>query len=293
MREFTPIRTALFVPGTRTDRVDKAVGVGADIVIIDLEDAVPLDMKVQTRTPVREKIVEHADKKVFVRVNALDTEYAVDDVREIVVKELTGIMFPKVETASQVKDIDKLLSDVEQDIGIKIGSVGLIALVETALAVENAYDIAAAAPERMITMAFGAADFTLDIGVEMTIEGWELHYPRAKMAIAARAAGIHSPIDTPFMIDIKDLEGLENDAIRAKKLGFQGKLCIHPNQVGVCNRIFAPTKEEIEFAQKAVLAFEEAETNGSAAIQINGKFIDYPIVERARRILHLAEANNS
>lgn len=290
MKEFTPIRTALFVPGNRPDRVDKAINTSADAVIIDLEDAVPLAQKKETRSVVREKLLQHRNQMVFVRVNALDTEFVRGDIDEVIIEDLTCIVIPKVETAAQIREINALLLETEEKKGIKPGSIHIIPLLESALAVEQAFQIASEKtdPERLFTMAFGAADFTLDMGIELTKTGKELSYPRARIAVACRAAGIDPPLDTPFMIDLKDRKALEADIQRAKRFGFQGKLCIHPNQVEICNTMFSPADHEIAFARKVIQAFDEAEAGGTGAIQLEGKFIDYPIVERSRRILKLA-----
>jgi citrate lyase subunit beta / citryl-CoA lyase len=292
MKDIGPIRTALFVPGTRPDRVDKAVATAADMIIIDLEDAVPLDQKTAVRPAVAGKVAEHRDRKIFVRINGLATDFARGDLKTVIVPGLSGIMVPKLETAEQVREIDELLCDAERDQGIALGEIVVLALVESALGVENAFAIASEKtdPDRRFTIAFGAADYTLDLGIELTRTGEELSYPRARIAVACRAAEIAPPIDTPFMIDLKDMEALEADTNRAKQLGFQGKLCIHPNQVEVCNRLFSPTPEEIEFARRVVEAFVAAEAQGSAAIQLDGKFIDYPIVARSRQILKLSES---
>jgi citrate lyase subunit beta/citryl-CoA lyase len=126
------------------------------------------------------------------------------------------------------------------------------------------------------------------MGIHITKSGEELSYARARIAIACRAAKVDPPLDTPFMIDLQDLEALEADAQRAKQLGFQGKLCIHPNQIEICNRIFSLTTQEIAFAEKVIKAFTQAEASGEAAIQVDGKLIDYPMVEQARRILKAA-----
>ena len=290
MKEIGPVRTALFVPGNRPDRVDKAVNTAADVIIIDLEDAVPLNQKEETRPFVAEKVRQHKDRKIIVRINALSTEFARGDLVEVVMEGLTGIMVPKLETPADVQDINTLLIEAEEKKEIPRGSIVVIALIESALAVENAYQIASEKtdPDRLFTLAFGAADFALDMGFELTKTGEELTYPRARIAVACRAAGLDPPIDTPFMIDLKDLKALEEDTKRACRLGFQGKLCIHPNQLDICNRLFSPTEEEVEFAKKVIAAFEEAEAGGVAAIQLDGKFIDYPVVARSRHILRLA-----
>jgi citrate lyase subunit beta/citryl-CoA lyase len=290
MREIEFIRTALFVPGDRPDRVDKAVNTAADAVVIDLEDAVPYKQKKEARSLVREKIRQHRDRQVFVRVNALDSEFVHQDLEAVVLESLSGIIFPKVESSAHIRKINRFLLIAEQYNKVPPGSISVIPLIETALAVENAFQIVAQRtdPERLFTAAFGAADFALDMGFEVTRTGEELSYPRARIAVACRAAGVKPPLDTPFMIDLKDREALEVDVKKARQLGFQGKLCIHPNQVEVCNRIFSPTPEEIEYARKVIQTFEQAEAGGKAAIQLEGKFIDYPVVENSRRILKLA-----
>jgi citrate lyase subunit beta/citryl-CoA lyase len=285
------IRTALFVPGNRPERVDKAFLAKADLVIIDLEDAVPLSQKREARSQAARKIVQHTGKKVFVRVNALNSGFFTEDLEGIVDHGLVGIMVPKTEAAQQVREIHALLLDEENSKGITAGKVELLLLIETAMGIERVFEIARESRiiNRSAVFAFGAADFCMDLGIAMTSRGEELLFPRARMAIACRAADVPPPLDTPYMIDLKDAEGLEADAKRAKQLGFQGKLCVHPNQVDICNRVFSPTKEEIAFARRVVDAFQEAENTGVGAIQVDGKFVDPPIVKRAKRILQMEE----
>ena len=289
--EIGPLRTALFVPGNRPDRVDKAVKTSADAVIIDLEDAVAFTEKEASRSKVRDKIIEHAERKIIVRVNSLDSPFFEGDLAEVVTGNLVCLMVPKVESAAHVREINENLLKIEKEKGMLEGSVSIIPLIESAGAVQNIFEIVTekTAPSRIYCVAFGAADYTLDMGIEITKEGAELSYPRSRIAVASRAAGIEPPLDTPFMMDLKDMEALKVDAGRAKQLGFQGKLCIHPNQIEPCHAIFSPAKEEILYAERVVQVFEEAEKEGSAAIQLDGRFIDYPVVERARRILKLAK----
>ena len=284
--ELGPLRTALFVPGNRPDRVDKAVKTSADAVIIDLEDAVALTEKEASRSKVRDKILEHAERKIIVRVNSLDSPFFQGDLAEVVTGNLACLMVPKVESAAHVREINENLLKIEKEKGMVQGTVSIIPLIESAGAVQNIFQIATekTEPSRIYCVAFGAADYTLDMGIEITKGGAELSYPRARIAVASHAAGIEPPLDTPFMMDLKDMEALKVDAGRAKQLGFQGKLCIHPNQIEPCHAIFSPTKEEILYAERVVKVFEEAEKEGSAAIQLDGKFIDYAVVERARRI---------
>ncbi len=285
-----PIRSALFVPGNQPDRVDKAVATIADRVIIDLEDAVAISQKAQTRALVRDKVIDHKDRRVLARINGLETDFIMGDLEAVVVNELGGLMLPKTENSHQVGEIDRLLVDLEKKQGLAAGNTAVILLVESALGVQNIFQITSAAAElnREFLIALGAADYALDMGIEITKDGAELIYPRSRIALACRAAGIAQALDTPFMIDLKDIEALKDDAARAKKLGFQGKLCIHPNQIEPVHLIFTPTAEEISFARRVVETFEAEEAGGSAAILVDGKFVDYPVVERARRILQLA-----
>ena len=291
MKKIDFIRTALFVPANRPDRIDKAVNTPADAVIVDLEDAVPPALKAEARPVVREKIQKHNTPRLLVRVNALDTEFVQADLDELVVEGLGCIIFPKMEKPEHLRKANQLLSDAEARNGIPAGAVSMIALIESALGVENAFRIISGKTnaDRLFTAAFGAADFTLDMGIEMTKTGAEIAFPRARLAVACRAAGVEPPIDTPYMIDLKDPEALEADAKRAKQLGFQGKLCIHPNQVEICNKIFSPTDKDIEQAHKIVDAFKEAEAAGTGVLQVDGKFIDLPLVKQAQRVLKIAE----
>jgi citrate lyase subunit beta/citryl-CoA lyase len=291
MMKFSPLRSALFVPGNRPDRVDKAVRTGADAVIIDLEDAVALNEKEAARSKVRDKILEHAERKIIVRVNSLDSPFFQGDLEEVVTDNLACLMIPKVDGAAHIREINENLLKVEKEKSMKPGALSILPLIESASAVQNIFEIASekTMPSRVYCVAFGAADYTQDMGIEITKEGTELTYPRSRIALASRAAGIEPPLDTPFMMDLKDMEALKTDANRAKQLGFQGKLCIHPNQVEPCHAVFSPTMDEIRHAQKVVQAFEEAEKEGTAAFQLDGKFIDYAVVERARRILRVAK----
>lgn len=286
------IRTALFVPGNKPDRIEKAFNTEADVIIIDLEDAVPLSEKETSRSKIREKVTQYADRMMLIRINALGSPFIKDDLEKAVVEGVNGIILPKVEKPDDIHEINSLLCAVEKKRAIPDGSIRLFPLIESAAAVQHVYEILSikTKPERIYTAAFGAADYTLDMGIEMTMEGNELYYARSKIAIACRAAGIAPPIDTPFMIDLNDIEALISDAKRAKELGFQGKLVIHPKQVEPCNRVFSPTPEEIARAEKIIQVFEEAEAAGTAAIQVEGKFIDYAVVKKSRDILALAAA---
>jgi len=285
-----PLRTALFVPGNRPDRAAKALGLAADAVILDLEDAVPIAEKEKTRALVRDVLESSPGKRVYVRVNGLSTPYCREDLEAVVCGNLTGILMPKVESPENVFQTDKILTELEKAAGLEIGSLEVVSLCESATALEGIYQTASTNPEhhKISAVAFGGADYVVDMGVTMTRRARELEYPRQRIPVACRAAGISPPIDTPWMVDIKDIDGLVEDAKRAKAYGFQGKLLIHPIQIEPCNEVFTPTKEEIVYAKRLIKAFEEAERTGRAVFQLEGNLIDYPMLERAKRICALA-----
>ena len=171
MKRFGPIRTALFVPGSHPDRVDKALAAGADVIIIDLEDAVPLALKGETRSKVREKVSEHGGRNVIVRVNAIGSGFCQGDLDEVVVKSLGCIMLPKVESPEQIREIGHRLSRLEQERAMDSGTLSIIPLIESARAVQNIFPILSeeTEPARLLTVAFGAADYSLDLGMEIIL----------------------------------------------------------------------------------------------------------------------------
>lgn len=288
---FALMRTALFVPGTRPDRVDKAMATQADTVIIDLEDAVPPEQKAEARQVVRAKLAQYPGHRIMVRCNALGTGFFENDLQALAGSKLSTLFVPKVETRRQVDTIDDAMLKLEHAGGLPESSINLLCLIETALAVENAFALTsqAAGLQRACMVAFGAADYATDMGIELTSHGRELYFPRYKISNASHAAGLPGPIDTPYMYDLKDLDTCRTDARRAWELGFTGKLCIHPNQIDICNQVFSPTEAERAFAQKVINAFAQIRESGQGVLQVNGKFIDKPVVERCRIILALAE----
>lgn len=282
------LRSLLFAPGNVTRRVEKALSLEADAVILDLEDAVPLAEKVQARGLVADALQQPRSAHGYVRVNALSTGLTIDDIQAVMSPALDGIMLTKVEEAADLYKVDWLMGYLEGRLSLPKGSIDLIPLVENAKGIQNAYDIARAIP-RVKRLCFGAIDYTADIGVKLTPDGGEIFYARSQLVNASRAAGLEPPIDTVYP-DIKNPAGLERDTAIAVQLGFQGKLVIHPDQIAPVNRMFSPSKGDIAYAKKVVAAFEEAEAQGHAAITLEGgKFIDYPVVHNARRLLGLAE----
>lgn len=287
MKEISLIRSALFVPGDQPARIDKAVASSADVVIIDLEDAVAPARKEEARKICAKKIKEHRAEKILIRINGLATEYIEADLKEAVATGPWGIVLPMVEKPEQIGKINWILDNIEDSITLSNGSITLIPLIETALGIENSYNILKeeTTNNRLISAAFGSADFAVDMGLNLTVAGEETAYAKARLAIASRAANISPPLDSPFMIDINDIDALEAESRRALQLGYQGKLCIHPKQLDIINMVFSPSAEEVRRARKIIKAFEEAKEKGIAAITVDGQFVDLPVMERAKRIL--------
>jgi citrate lyase subunit beta/citryl-CoA lyase len=277
------LRSFLFAPGNHARRVEKALSLDADAVILDLEDAVAIAEKPATRGLIAEALTRQRTGLLYVRLNAVDTEFCYGDLVAVVQRGLDGLILPKVETAAGLLTVDWLLTQLERERGLSAGNIDLIPIIETAKGLAD-IDAILRAGSRVKRVAFGAGDFTLDVNMLWTRTEEELAYARAKIVTASRAAGIEAPLDTVW-VDLADSEGLDQSARTAFGLGFQGKMCIHPAQVPIVNRVFTPSAAEIEFAEKVVAAFARAEAEGVASIQLDGKFIDYPIVYRARRVL--------
>src|ERR1700739_3782497 len=283
-----PLRSFLFAPGNHARRVEKALSLDADAVILDLEDAVATAEKRATRDAVTAALTRPRRALLYVRVNAVDTEFCYGDLVAIVRPGRDGIILPKVESAAGIATADWLLAQLEREQGLMPRAIDLVPIIETARGL-NQIDGILAAGARVKRVAFGAGDFTLDVNMAWSRYEAELAYARAKIVTASRAAGIEAPFDTVW-VDLADLDGLEASVRTALGFGFQGKMCIHPNQVAVVNRVFTPSEAEVAFAERVVAAFARAEAEGSAAIQLDGKFIDYPILYRAQRVLEKIEA---
>jgi citrate lyase subunit beta / citryl-CoA lyase len=280
-------RSFLFAPGNHPRRVEKAMSLDADAVILDLEDACPVAEKVATREVVVAACQQPRPGLAYIRVNATTTEWGYGDLVAIVRKGVDGIVLPKLETVDELRAAEWVIANIERERGFSAGAIDLIPIIETAKGLTNLNAIASAST-RIRRIAFGAGDFTLDVAMAWTRSEAELLPYRSACVLASRAGNLEAPLDTVWA-ELKDAEGFYASAVHAKNLGFQGKMCIHPDQVPVVNGVFAPTPAEVEWSRKAVAAFAEAEKAGSASIQLDGKFIDYPIVYRAQRIVALAE----
>jgi citrate lyase subunit beta/citryl-CoA lyase len=223
----------------------------------------------------------------YVRVNAMSTEWGYGDIVAVVQKGIDGIILPKLETVDEIRAADWVISNLERERGLPKGSIDVIPILETGKGLANIRGICAAGT-RIKRLAFGAGDFTLDMNITWSRSEAELLPYRSECVLASRAGGMEPPIDTVW-VDIKDTEGFRASVANIKGLGFQGKMCIYPDQVPVVNEMLAPTAAEVEWSKKVVAAFAEAEKAGSASIQLEGKFIDYPIVYRAERVIAMAE----
>jgi citrate lyase subunit beta/citryl-CoA lyase len=282
-----PLRSFLFAPGNSPRKVEKVFAVGADAVILDLEDAVATAEKAAARQAVVGALQRRRACLGYVRINAMTTEFCYGDLDAVVRPGLDGVILPKVDSAWQLKAVDWLLGELERAHGLEVGNIDLMPIIETGsgMAAVNAI---AGAGTRVRRLAFGAGDYVLDLGLAWTRAEEELSHARAAVVVASRAAGLEPPIDSVW-VDLKDSEGFEASTRRVLRMGYQGKMCIHPDQVAVTNRVFTPSDEEVAHAERVVSAFLKAENEGSASIQLDGHFIDYPFVYRAQRILATVE----
>jgi citrate lyase subunit beta/citryl-CoA lyase len=276
-------RSFLFAPGNHPRRVAKALALDADAAILDLEDACPIAEKKATRSVVVAACQRPRKCLAYVRVNATATEFGYGDIVAVVQRGVDGIILPKLESADEITAVDWVISNLEKEQGLPVGAFDVIPIIETGRGMANIRSITAA-QTRVKRIAFGAGDFTLDMSIEWSRTEIELLPYRSECVLAARAANIEAPIDTVW-VDLKDPEGFTNSTRHIKGLGFQGKMCIHPDQVPVANEILSPSRADVEWSRKVVAAFQAAERNGSASIALEGKFIDYPIVYRAQRVL--------
>jgi citrate lyase subunit beta/citryl-CoA lyase len=277
-------RSLLFVPGNNPAIVQTADVFGADGVIFDLEDAVSVDEKDAARLLLSRFLALPLVKnhEVIIRINGLDSPFFDADLDRIVVEKLDSLMVPKA-CVRDLKIIAKRLSELETSRQLK-KTIALIPIIESAASLLEVEAIATL--PRVTALLFGAEDFSNDMEIKRTRLGDEISYPRARVAVACKAAGIDA-IDTPFT-DTADTEGLKADIAKAKSFGFVGKACIHPNQIDVINAGFAPTLEEIRQAKRIVIAFRAAELEHTGVFTLDGKMIDKPIVERAQKLLKKA-----
>ncbi len=284
----TILRSLLFVPGNRPNMFEKALGFSPDVFVPDLEDSVPTDEKANARAVAASFLAKLSDtgSLVIPRVNSLDTGLLEQDLAAIITPKIYGLSIGKVQTVQEIAEICGLIEPLEQKAGLAAGRLKLIPWIESAKAIVNAYEICSSS-KRIIAVAFGAEDFTNDMGIERTDDDSEIAYARSAVCIAARAADVVA-LDTPYF-GFRDTDGLQRDANTAKKQGFKGKFAIHPAQIDIINATFSPSPQEVEHAKRVLAAFEAAEHQGRGSTSLNGKVIDVPVVKRARAILEMAD----
>jgi malyl-CoA/(S)-citramalyl-CoA lyase len=310
-RKDRPHRSELAVPGTNVRAMTKAATLGADLVFLDLEDAVAPDDKEQARTNVIEALLaqDWTPCAVSVRVNGLDTHWCYRDVVEVVEEAggiLDTVLVPKVGSPSDVEFVATLLDQIEQRNGWPAGRIGIHILIETAKGMANVESISRARPDRLEAMVFGVADYAASVRARTTNIGganpdyavltdadaageralhWgdQWHFGISRMVAACRAEGLR-PIDGPFG-DYEDAEGFRAAARRAAALGCEGKWAIHPSQVTLANEVFTPSGAEIEKARRILEAMEQAAKEGKGAVALDGRLIDAASIRMAEALI--------
>lgn len=290
-----PVRTPLFAPGIKERVITKALESGADSVILDLEDSVPIASKAEARTLIA-GVIDGAAKlatrpAIFVRVNGASTGLLMDDLYAVVRPGLDAILLAKAENIEDVTDAAAAMDKLERERDMTPGSVEIILQIESALGVYNCFPLIKSS-KRVAATCFGSArdgDLQSDLGCSWSIEGTELLYARSKVLLDTRAAGSDiQPIDGVFS-DLNDEAGLLADSQLSARLGFIGRTVIHPKQIAPVKRAYAVPEAEVAYYQKVVTEFAAAEKSGTAAIVVEGKLVDYAMAQRARRVLALAQ----
>lgn len=291
-----PRRSLLFMPGDSRPKISKATQLEVDAIIMDLEDGVALNHKTEARQTVVEALntLAFGPRERLIRLNALPhlpaaaaAELALADLRGTAVARPDGYVIPKVEQPEQVQFVSNFLDETERTHGWPTGGIRLLVLIETALGVMNLRDIAQASP-RLEALMFGAEDLAGDVGAIRTPAGWEVFYARSAVVTAAAAYGLQA-IDSPCL-DLNDLPALEQECRLARQLGYDGKMAIHPRHIEPINRIFAPSPEEIEQAQRLLQAHAAHQAAGTGVFAFEGKMVDMPLVRAAEHILARARA---
>jgi citrate lyase subunit beta / citryl-CoA lyase len=286
-------RSLIFVPSNIKRFINKAKVVNADIICFDLEDSVPVNEKAVARQTIMEALTQRTEYKsnIYIRINSFDSGLAPLDLNAIIRKGIDGIVIPKVNDEIEFSTLVDLISTLEQKRGIEKNSIKLLPSIETAKGVVNAYSIAKTV-QRVNALVFGVFDFLYDMRLDYDEnDGIGYAYARAKVPVDARAAGVAS-IDGIWQ-KVDDIDGLRNDAIIAKRLGYSGKSIIHPNQIETVHKIFVPNRNEIEWAKKVVEALGEAMEEGvnRGAVKLEGKMIDAVHYKQAKAILDAINNN--
>jgi len=282
-----PTRSVLFAPANHAGRIARLLSSDADVAVLDLEDAVALNEKENARAAAVEAIGSQKHPRLMVRINGMASSHCHSDLLAVVRPGLAGVLVPKVESPRDVAIVDWVLSQLEAQRSA-CRTIEIIPLIENAAGVLAAAEIARAS-QRVRRLAFGVVDYVHDLRLEPPDGNSAIDFARNQLVHASRAAAIDRPIDG-VVTQVRDADRFKHEALRARRSGFGGKLCIHPDQVGLANECFQPSESEIRRAQEVVEAFGKAEARGEAAITLDGEFIDYPVAERARRIIAEAQS---
>ena len=285
----TPMRTLLFVPAHRANMVEKAAGIPADVIVLDLEDAVPPNQKATARDSLHTSIdaLKSGGKAVHVRINHLDTGLTKDDLSAAIRPGIDGLLFPKAQSAAQIRELDVMIRERELHGGVRPGTIALIPMIETARGVLRCEEIATSST-RIAALALGGEDYAADLGIPRTQQANEFEYARRSIIHVAVAYGLR-PLDGIYAT-LHDEPGLMADARYARSIGMKGKYVVHPDQVGPVNDVFSPTPEELTSARRIVQAYDAAMDGGIGVIDVDGQLIDVPVANRARDLLAYAEA---
>ena len=292
------LRSWMFVPGDRGRMLEKAFGLSVDAIMMDLEDGVAASEKDTARRQIaaaldqlaarlKEDASTHTPSR-YVRINAVGHERMREDLASVVRPGLEGLVVPKVETPEQVKIVERILDVREPELKMPANNVRMLVAIESPKGLFNAYSIASASP-RVIGLIFGAEDFCRELSLPLRREGEARDLIYARSAIVTAAAAAHVQVVDGVWVDLKDPEGLATFARQSRRLGFSGMSLIHPSQIDAVNAAFTPTADEIDYARRVLKAFEDARARGEGAVAFGGQLLDYPIVDRARQTVELAE----
>jgi len=287
IRNFKKRRTMLYIPGNNPAMIQQGGIYGADSILLDLEDAVALNQKDAARTLVRNmmKVIDFYDTEVCVRINHLSTPFGMADLEEIVPLQPSAIRYPKTESPEEVAELLKIIEKIEDRHGLPHNKMTLHAMIETAMGVQNVFNIASMF-SRVDAITIGGQDLTADMNIIYTPDGAGIDFARKRIVMAAKASHI-DVIDTVFP-DVNDEEGLRKETEYAKKIGFTGKAVINPRQIDIIHEVFTPTEDEIRKAYRIVKEFRTNSAAGIGVFAIDGKMVDAPVVSRAEYILRLA-----
>ncbi len=282
-------RALLYMPGDDLRKIHKAATLGVDCVCLDIEDGTAFSRKQAARVTIADALrtIDFGRSERLVRINPIGSGMEAEDLMATIDGRPDGYVLPKVESAEEVEWLCWRLTGAEQTRGWAIGSIHVLAIVETAAGIVNLREIASC-DRRVAGLIFGAEDLAGDIGATRTREGWEVFYARSAVVTHAAACDLQA-IDMVYL-DFKDVEGLRRESLEGARMGFSGKQIIHPDQVEPVQAAFTPSDDAIARARQVVEAFEAHQAEGTGAFAVDGKMVDMPIVKAAQRVLEKARA---